>query len=682
MLRLFTLPTASICSNLLLLSSLVHSSLCLPSLKALPRRAVAPLPINFPASQNWEGVDGTWNTFVLRLGSPEQTVRVIISTASQQTWVVDPRACPDDTLNNQSCAESRGTTFNLEKSSSWKPVGLYDLWIESNLGLVGNAEYAYEKVGLAYPGEGGPTLTGQTVGAIATTSFYFGHFGINPKPTNFTNFTSQSPSYLTSLKQQGQIPSVSWGYTAGAPYRFTKVQGSLTLGGYDAGKTISNGVVFPFAPDNERDILVSLQSLTSIDAANKKTTLLQKPIYAYIDSTVAEIWLPIESCALFEQTFGLTYDSATELYLVSENTHNLLLLTNPNITFNIAPWTQQAGHTDYVNIVLPYSAFDLTAKAPYQNLNRTTRYFPLRRADNDTQFTIGRTFLQEAYLTVDWERQNFSVSQVSWVAGAKSTILPIPPFNHTSNETTTGGTAGGANNMSPLGTAAIAGIAVGVVIILLITAVFAFVCFRKKPPKIDEPTKTVETESSIDSTGTTIVFPKAELPANESSRAEADGDGTFFGKSQLDSTQTAALVESDSKEREVFEMEGDMPTLQEAGGRQLSEKDVIRAREERINGVDIHNSPSSHENHSPASVSPPGTLDSNRRRALLTAGEVIELSPIEGRSIGTHLPISPLDGSEGSHTNLFSALSPISPGGTNSSGILPDPARKRFSYEE
>lgn len=441
-------------------------------------------------------------------------------------------------------------------------------------------------------------------------------------------------------------------------------------------------MVFPFAPDNERDILVSLQSLTSIDSANTKTTLLQKPIYAYIDSTVAEIWLPVESCALFEQAFGLTYDSATELYLVSENAHNLLLLTNPNITFNIAPWTQEAGHTDNVNIVLPYRAFDLTAKAPYQNLNRTTRYFPLRRADNDTQFTIGRTFLQEAYLTVDWERQNFSVSQVNWVAGAKSTILPISSWNnHTNNATTTGGAAGGANKMGPLGTGAIAGIAVGVVIILLITAGFAFFCFRKKPPKtIEEPTKTVDTESSLDATGTTIVFPKAELPANESFRTEADG--TFFGKGHADTTSTPALVESDSKEREVFEMEGDMPTLQEAGGRQMTEKDVMRSREERINGVDIHNSPASNQNPSP-SVSPPSSLNSNRRRAVLTPGEVIELSPIEGRTIGTHVPISPLDGSEGSHTNLFCALSPISPGGTTySGGVLPETTRKRFSYEE
>jgi hypothetical protein len=219
MLRFLSLPLASTCSTVLLLLSFTPSSRCLPPSRALSPRAVAPAPISFPPSQNWEGIDGSWNTFVLRVGTPEQTVRVAISTASQQTWVVDPRACPEDTASNQSCADSRGTTFNLEKSSTWKPVGLYDLWIESNLGLVGNAEYAYDTVGLAYPGEGGPTLSAQTVGAIATTSFYFGHFGINPKPTNFTNFTSQSPSYISSLKQQGQIPSVSWGYTAGAPYR-------------------------------------------------------------------------------------------------------------------------------------------------------------------------------------------------------------------------------------------------------------------------------------------------------------------------------------------------------------------------------------------------------------------------------------------------------------------------------
>jgi hypothetical protein len=208
----------STCSAVVLLLALSQSSTCHPS-SLLPRAKTVPAPISFTPAQNWEGIDGQWNTFVLRVGTPEQTVRVVISTASQQTWVVDPRGCPDDTPTNNTCGESRGTTFNLETSKSWKPQGLYDLWIESNLGLTGNAEYGFDTVGLGYPGEGGVTLQNQVTGALATPLFNFGHFGINPKPTNFTNFTSQSPSFMSTLKEQNHIPSVSWGYTAGVPYR-------------------------------------------------------------------------------------------------------------------------------------------------------------------------------------------------------------------------------------------------------------------------------------------------------------------------------------------------------------------------------------------------------------------------------------------------------------------------------
>jgi hypothetical protein len=184
-----------------------------------------PAPISFAPAQNWEGIDGTWNTFVLQVGVPVQTVRVMISTSSQQQWVIDPKGCPGSTSTDQTCVEARGTTFDYTSSESWETIGLYDLWIEENLGMYGNANYGYDTIALGYPGEGGPLLKNQTVGSLATNEFYFGHFGIDPKPTNFTNFTDASPSYLTNLKTQGLIPSVSWGYTAGVPYRGYLAQG-------------------------------------------------------------------------------------------------------------------------------------------------------------------------------------------------------------------------------------------------------------------------------------------------------------------------------------------------------------------------------------------------------------------------------------------------------------------------
>jgi hypothetical protein len=88
------------------------------------------------------------------------------------------------------------------------------------------------------------------------------------------------------------------------------------------------------------------------------------------------------------------------------------------------------GSSSIVDIVLPYSAFDLTVSAPI--VPTATRYFPLRRANNDTQYVIGRTFFQEAYIIADYERKNFSVSQCNWTPNQVQQIVSIlPPSNST-----------------------------------------------------------------------------------------------------------------------------------------------------------------------------------------------------------------------------------------------------------
>lgn len=99
---------------------------------------------------------------------------------------------------------------------------MYQLFIEQNLGLDGptdQGEFGYDTVGLEYDGQGGPTLKNQIVGALATDDYYYGLFGINPAATNWSNFSDPYPSYVTSLKNDSLIPSLSWSYTGGAQYR-------------------------------------------------------------------------------------------------------------------------------------------------------------------------------------------------------------------------------------------------------------------------------------------------------------------------------------------------------------------------------------------------------------------------------------------------------------------------------
>lgn len=86
----------------------------------------------------------------------------------------------------------------------------------------------------------------------------------------------------------------------------------------------------------------------------------------------------------------LQYDNTTELYLVNDTLHSQLLNQGANVTFTLTNVTGQV----LVDIVLPYQSFDLIANYPL--VQNTTRYFPLKRSQNNTQNTLGRTFLQEA----------------------------------------------------------------------------------------------------------------------------------------------------------------------------------------------------------------------------------------------------------------------------------------------
>ena len=171
------------------------------------------------------------------------------------------------------------------------------------------------------------------------------------------------------------------------------VLGSLTFGGYDSARFAPNDVTFPLDLDDSRELVVGIQAINSVDTAGKSYDLLSTTpgIMAYIDSTLAELWLPATSCAAFEDAFGLAYDPVNKLYPVNSSLHTQLQTLNPNVTITLGSGIS-GGST--VNIVLPYAAFDLEASWPkYPN---DTLYFPLQRAENSSQYVLGRTFLQEA----------------------------------------------------------------------------------------------------------------------------------------------------------------------------------------------------------------------------------------------------------------------------------------------
>jgi len=169
-------------------------------------------------ASNRDGNDGPWSSFQLRIGTPAQFPRVLISTTGYNSWVVLPQpGCNSSTV---SCANSRGTLFSPNQSSTWHDLGIYTLDREQNLNYSTNANFGLDTVGIGPPGGSGPGLDSQIVGAFQNNvDYYLGQFGLAPFSTNLSTIANPYPNFITTLKAKNLIPSISWSYTAGAQYR-------------------------------------------------------------------------------------------------------------------------------------------------------------------------------------------------------------------------------------------------------------------------------------------------------------------------------------------------------------------------------------------------------------------------------------------------------------------------------
>ena len=106
--------------------------------------------------------------------------------------------------------------FQANQSSSWTAVGDHQLMTESYLGIASNGNYGTDTVGLGIDAITGLTTDHNVVAGVLTEPFYLGQLGL--KPSNAT-VGNGNTSFMARLKDENLIPSLSYGYTAGAIYR-------------------------------------------------------------------------------------------------------------------------------------------------------------------------------------------------------------------------------------------------------------------------------------------------------------------------------------------------------------------------------------------------------------------------------------------------------------------------------
>lgn len=440
-------------------------------------------PYSVPPSQQFDGNDGSWSTFRISVGIPGQDFRVLPSTKSGVTYVISPEGCnqPTDPSN---CANLRGaeifgstqnTGFQVARSTQWSAIGQYGVDLEDALNMTADGLFGYDHVALGpavdtFSDSNVTSIDHQVVAAIADMDYFMGVLPLGQAQSSFSSLSKPQESLMWNLRNSSRIPSLSYAYTAGAKYRLKSVFGSLVLGGYDSTRFTpnENDSSFTFSTDPSKLLTVHVDSIMATNTFQGAISLSSEAHLSVIDSTVAQLWLPTDICTQFEQAFGLTYDPYTDLYLVNDTVHANLTTLNPTVTIKLTNSAQDTA-TKYTNIELPYAAFDLQASYPYYT--NATRYFPIRRAANDTQYVLGRTLLQEAYLIVDYERANFTVAQAAFpdpLPAAQIVTINPPRDGETPNST------------SSLGAGAIAGIVVGSVLALAILGLVAFFLIRRR----------------------------------------------------------------------------------------------------------------------------------------------------------------------------------------------------------
>ncbi|PBP17751.1 eukaryotic aspartyl protease [Diplocarpon rosae] len=453
--------------------------------------AAAATALSVPPSQNWYGDDGFWSAVSIRVGTPAQWADVFVSTVSSETWVVGSGGCE---TTDTHCSFIRGGTIDPSQSSSWQDQGFFELGTDKILGNQGYAQYGLDNLTFGGTGVSIPSaIVGafNGTGLINGTSFLLGLFGLGVIPGSFNN-TSPLSAVSALVEQVGAIPSHSWGYTAGAKYQQKGVVNSLTLGGYDSTRFVPHNISFNLDAGKKLLTFIDSISISTSGGSNNwtKPVELLSPtdqVSATIDSSTPYLWLPPVVCDRFAQSLGLTYNDSLNLYTFDGNAsqHDALAASELSFTFSLS---DVSSTPSTVNITLPYAAFDLQLTYPaipstdFGDADATKYYFPLRKAVSIAQYTIGRAFLQEAYLITDYERNTFSVHQAvhpTDSVGNTSIISILPPVGSTLSGTPT-------KQKSPLSAGAVAGIVVGAVAMLAILAIATLFLVRRRNQK-DKP---------------------------------------------------------------------------------------------------------------------------------------------------------------------------------------------------
>lgn len=340
-------------------------------------------------------------------------------------------------LNSSSCSLPNIPRYESGRSNSyhgypgWGPLPTYELPIVGDFD--GKGQYGTDNVFLQQRDT--PIFNSTLIATMYDVTGYstsmFGIFGNSITVKNW-NTTYSGLVERPELKQATQ--SQSWSYTAGA---FSlKQSGSFIFGGYDEARFNPANSIKAFRDISQinrnwaSNLYVSLLNITDDDSPNRSLMPDFSGLNMNINTDVPHIWLPAEICQSFDKVFNLTRDLEHDLYLLDETMSAGIKKKNSTLNFQIAA---NVTTNETTNIIVPWSFMILSTSID----GKDRPYIPIRCTDNQKSFTLGRSFLQAAYLTVNHDDSTFRLGQALY-PGPNSSVVAMPSSAKTGQAISTG----------------------------------------------------------------------------------------------------------------------------------------------------------------------------------------------------------------------------------------------------
>ena len=384
-----------------------------------------PLPIQIAASTTHYGPDGPWQAVSVSLGKPLQQLD-LYPGSTFETIILAQSVCKGvKSICGTGGLFDPSASSTIDDSSIAYSGHSFGDTVDWTIGAMlnrGNAIYVMDQLTLGSRAVTVPNISIRMMESVNTTypdgatyPLQVGQLALGASIANQSFSMANGPSINASLtpnylQRHGYIPTSSYGMHIGSAALNLPL--SLWLGGYDMSRVLGPVSAQPYSANiTNNNFLIDLLDIgvgveyggSPFSYQARQGLLAEKnssitSLSVAMNSAAPYMYLPNSTCAALTRDLPVVYSTKYGLYLWN--------VTDPQYAKVITAPT-------YLSFVFRTAGQNLTIKVPFQLLNLTldspmvdspTPYFPCTTPQDSPFYSLGRAFLQAAFIGVDWDQ--------------------------------------------------------------------------------------------------------------------------------------------------------------------------------------------------------------------------------------------------------------------------------------